>query len=188
PDNFQKIRSKLVKSLECDAVILSAGSSVGERDYVTRALESISGLTTLVHGVAMRPSSPTGLTTYKGKPVILLPGFPTSAIVSFYVFGRPAVLKLAGSSSTQPPLIKATIMDEYSGKKGLTHFLRVLVKKEGGEYIVSIVRPTEAQYSSWLRVANGIAIIGENGGSTVVKPGEEVSVFLIAEISDVNRA
>ncbi|MDA4130064.1 MAG: molybdopterin molybdotransferase MoeA, partial [Thaumarchaeota archaeon] len=39
PDNFQKIRSKLVKSLECDAVILSAGSSVGERDYVTRALE-----------------------------------------------------------------------------------------------------------------------------------------------------
>ena len=79
-----------------DGLILSAGSSVGERDFVAKAEESINGVKVLVHGVAMRPSSPTGLATYRGRPFISLPGFPTSAIVSFLVFARPAISKLAG--------------------------------------------------------------------------------------------
>ena len=87
----------MVSGLKYDGLLLSAGSSVGERDFVTKAAESIKDLRMLIHGVAMRPSSPTGLAIYRGKPVIFLPGFPTSAIVSYYVFGRPAVLKLSGS-------------------------------------------------------------------------------------------
>jgi molybdopterin molybdotransferase len=180
-DNFREIREKFQNALKFDAVFLSAGSSVGERDFASKALESISGAKALVHGVAMRPSSPTGLSSFEGKPVILLPGFPTSAIVSFFVFGRPAVLKLAGSSSIEPPMIRATMRDEYIGKKGITHFLRVLLVKEGDSYFATIAKPTEAQFSSWLRTANGIAIIGENGNA-VVKPGDEVSAFLIGEI------
>lgn len=180
-DDFQEIRSKMVSGLKFDGLLLSAGSSVGERDYVSRAAESIKGLRMLVHGVAMRPSSPTGLAIYRGKPVIFLPGFPTSALVSFYVFGRQAVLKLMGSSDTEMPTIRAIIEEDFEGKPGLTHFLRVRLIRDGELIKATIVRPAEAQYSSWLRQANGIAIIGRDG-KTAVKRGDEVSVFPIADI------
>ena len=179
-DNFEEIRKKMALGLKYDGLLLSAGSSVGERDYVTKAAESIKGLRMLIHGVAMRPSSPTGLAICRGKPVIFLPGFPTSAIVSFYVFGRPAVLKLSGRSNTEMPTFRAIIEDDYGGKPGLTHFLRVRVHREGELMKANIVKPTEAQYSSWLREANGIAIIGHDG-KTILKRGDEVSIFPIGE-------
>jgi len=178
-DNFAQIKSKMIKGLKYDALILSAGSSVGERDFVTSAALSISGVKILDHGVAMRPSSPTGIASYAGKPLLLLPGFPTSAIISFFVFGSPAILKLSGNAILQPTTIKARLVEDYNGKAGLTHFVRVSVIKENGEYKATNTRPTDAQYSSWLHIANGVAVIDEKG---VAKKDEMVDVFLIAEI------
>jgi molybdenum cofactor synthesis domain-containing protein len=179
-DNFDQIRAKMVKGLRYDALILSAGSSVGEKDFAARAAMSIKGVKILAHGVAMRPSSPTGIASYKGKPILLLPGFPTSAIISFFVFAMLGILKLSGSANLQPIKIKARLTEEYGGKLGLTHFVRVRVKRENGEYLASITKPTEAQYSSWLSSSNGVAIIGENG---VAVKGELVDVFPIGEIA-----
>lgn len=182
-DNFNEIKSKIATGLRRgDALVLSAGSSVGERDYVSSAAESITGLKMLTHGVAMRPSSPTGLAIYRGKPVVFLPGFPTSAIVSFLVFGRPAILKLSGSSSTEIPTVRASIDENFEGKPGITHFLRVAVRRDAQKYRATIVRPTEAQYSSWLSEANGIAVIGA-GDTAKVSKDEEVPVWLIGDLN-----
>lgn len=183
-DNFASIRSKMLLGLSrSDGLILSAGSSVGEKDFAARAEESIKGVKVLVHGVAMRPSSPTGLAVYKGKPFISLPGFPTSAIVSFFVFARPAISKLTGKEILEDyPIVRARILDDYSGKIGIRHFLRVKLTKDAksGDYIARIVRPSEAQYSSWLSDANGIALISEDRGS--VSANDEVSVLLFGDI------
>jgi len=182
-DNFESIRSKMLHELpRFDGLILSAGSSVGERDFVTRAEESIKGLKVLVHGVAMRPSSPTGLAIYRVKPFISLPGFPTSAIVSFFVFARPAISKLAGRAILEDyPLVRAKILDDHSGKSGIRYFLRVKVTRDNnGEYLANIVRPSEAQYSSWLSEANGIAVISEEKGSA--RANDEVSVLLFGSV------
>ncbi len=181
-DEFKTIKSKLLKGLKCDGVILSAGSSVGERDYVSKVIDTISGIRILVHGVAMRPSSPTGLATYRGRPIILLPGFPTSAIVSFLVFGKPAILALCGSSTTKPLTIRARILDEYKGKEGITHFVRVNVKREDDTYVANIVKPTEAYSSSWLQSSNGVAVISQD--RSAVKANNEVDIFLIGDIPD----
>ena len=179
-DKFQTIKAKMLKGLKYDALILSAGSSVGERDYVSKAIATMRGVKMLVHGIAMRPSSPTGLATYEGKPIILLPGFPTSAIMSFLVFAKPAILALSGSSSVEPLMIKARLVDDYEGKKGIRHFVRVNVKREGDVYTASIVRPTEAYSSRWLLNANGVAVIGED--RSFVKANEEVDIFMIGEL------
>ena len=128
----------------------------------------------------MRPSSPTGIATYKGKPLLLLPGFPTSAIISFFVFASPAILRLSGVANIQPTTIKAKLADEFDGKPGLTHFVRVKVTKEAGECVATITRPTEAQYSSWLKSANGVALIDERGSA---KRDEMVEVLLIGEVN-----
>lgn len=178
-DNFGVIKTKMLKGLRFDALILSAGSSVGERDYVARAANSIHGVRILMHGVAMRPSSPTGIASYKGKPIILLPGFPTSAIISFFVFANPAILRLSGCTNVEQPMIRAKLVEGYDGKPGLTHFVRVKVSKENSIYKAKIARPTEAQYSRWLQSANGIAVIDEKG---VGRPDEIVDVFLISEV------
>ena len=111
--------------------------------------------------------------------MLLLPGFPTSAIISFSVFGSPAILRLSGNAILQPTTIKAKLVEDYNGKAGLTHFVRVCVTKENGEYKATNTRPTDAQYSSSLHIANGVAVIDEKGG---VKKDEVVDVFLIAEI------
>ena len=178
-DRFAEIKNRMVRGLKYDALILSAGSSVGERDYVSRAAESIPGVRMLVHGIAMRPSSPTGIASYRGKPFILLPGFPTSAMISFFVFAIPAILKLSGNAVTKPSTIKVRMAEEYSGRAGVTHFVRVRVSRTEGDFEASIVRPTEAHYSSWLSSANGIAIIGENG---VARKGDRVDVFIIGAV------
>ena len=180
-DDFKVIRSKIFRGLRFDALVLSAGSSVGERDFVSSAASSIKGVKLLAHGIAMRPSSPTGLATYKGKPFILLPGFPTSAIVSFLTLARPAIMKRSGSLEMDYPMIKARLAEGYRGKAGLTHFLRVQVKKSNGEYTAIIARPTDAQYSSWLGLANGVAIVKNESGE--IRPDEPVDVFLIGSIS-----
>ncbi|HKW05125.1 MAG TPA: molybdopterin molybdotransferase MoeA [Nitrososphaerales archaeon] len=181
-DNYDQIKRKVIAGLAFDALILSAGSSMGERDYASRAIESIKGIHLLTHGVAMRPSSPTGLAVFKGRPVILLPGFPTSAIVSFFVFAMPAIMKISGRKSTKPPLIQARMLDRYEGKLGVKHYVRVRVEPNHGGYAAAIVRPTEAFHSSWMGRANGIAIFDEE--SSPVKPGQIVNVMLIAEIRD----
>jgi len=179
-DDFSSIRSKILHGLrQFDGLILSAGSSVGERDFVAKAIESISGVKVLVHGVAMRPSSPTGLAIYRGRPFISLPGFPTSAIVGFLVFARPAISKLAGREILEDyPIVRAKLLDEYSGKKGIRHFLRVELTKDksSGEYIARIARPSEAQFSGWLSNANGIAIVSED--TSRVRINDEVPVLV----------
>ena len=179
-DNFTQTRAKMVKGLKSDALILSAGSSVGERDYVTKAANSIKGVKILEHGIAMRPSSPTGLASYRGKPLLLLPGFPTSAMISFFVFAVPSILRLSGSVETRPITIKAKLNEDYAGKTGITHYVRVKVVRVNGEYRAEVIRPTDAHYSNWLRAANGIAVIDENGSA---KRDELVEIFPIAEIS-----
>ncbi|MDH2901966.1 MAG: molybdopterin molybdotransferase MoeA [archaeon] len=180
-DDFQTIRKKIKKGLSFDALILSAGSSVGERDFVARAAESIKGVKTLVHGVAMRPSSPTGLALYKGKPFIMLPGFPTSMIVSFFVFARAAIMKLSGSPAIFPHSIKARLESDFEGREGITHFLRLRVEvRADGKYFAKIVKPTEAQYSSWLKEANGIGVLDQSKSS--LKVGDILNVYLIGDV------
>ncbi|MDG7001478.1 MAG: hypothetical protein JRN15_20470, partial [Nitrososphaerota archaeon] len=103
------------------------------------------------------------------------------SIVSFLAVARQAIMKRSGSTELQYPMIRAKLLGGFQGKSSLTHFLRVQVKRENGEYVASIVRPTEAQYSGWLGSANGIAVIELNGNE--VKPDEHVNVFLIGDIS-----
>ncbi len=182
-DDFETQRAKFLLGLrESDALILSAGSSVGERDYVGMAAESIKDLKLLIHGVAMRPSSPTGLGVYRGKPVIMLPGFPTSMMISFFEFARPAVLKLEGLPAPTQVYVNARLEGgSFQGRGGISQFLRVKVREGAdGEYKARIIRPTDAQYSSWLKEANGICVLDPS--RTVVNEGDIVNVFLIGDI------
>ena len=81
---------------DCDVVVLSAGSSVGERDLTARVVERLGPPGIWCHGLAMRPGRPTLLAEIGGVPLIGLPGNPLSALVVFELIGGPVVRRLGG--------------------------------------------------------------------------------------------
>lgn len=95
PDQYDVIRSAVVAT-SADMVLISGGSSVGQEDHAPRVLHEVGEL--CVHGVAMRPASPTGLGFHAGRPVFLLPGNPVSCLSAYDLFAGPALRCLGGRS------------------------------------------------------------------------------------------
>ena len=92
---FARARAALAA---CDALVLSAGSSVSLRDLTVRVIDRLGAPGVLVHGVALRPGKPTILGLAGSKPVLGLPGNPVSALVIAWRFVRPLVRKLRGET------------------------------------------------------------------------------------------
>src|SRR6516165_11309324 len=80
----------------CDLVVLSGGTSKGAGDISHRVVAKLGHPGVLVHGVALKPGKPLCLAVIEGKPVAVLPGFPTSAIFTFHAFVAPVIRARAG--------------------------------------------------------------------------------------------
>ena len=87
---------------EADLVLVSGGSSVGEKDAVARAIGELGRPGVIVHGVSIKPGKPTILALVDGTPVIGLPGHPVSGMVIFDVFVRDVLSGLTGRSDARP--------------------------------------------------------------------------------------
>jgi molybdopterin molybdotransferase len=177
-DREASIKPALKKGLKtCDAVIVTAGSSVGRRDLVPKCIDSLGKPGMLVHGVAMRPAMPTGLAVVNGKPVFSLPGFPVSAFFAFRTFVRPIIAKMLGVKERFEPTANAVLSETITGARGLRTYVRVIVK---GDKEALVAEPLKLQRSSVMMSmvrANGVVIIPEE--TTAIERGETVRVLLI---------
>jgi len=96
-DTFDAMKETAAKALtECDAVVITAGSSASTRDMTADVIDTLGNPGVLVHGVNTRPGKPTILGVCDGKAVIGLPGNPVSALVNGYLFVVPLIEKLLG--------------------------------------------------------------------------------------------
>ena len=181
-DREASIKTALKKGLKtCDAVIVSAGSSVGRRDLVPRCVNSLGKPGMMVHGVAMRPAMPTGLAVVNGKPVFSLPGFPVSAFFAFRTFVRPIIAKMLGVKELFESTANAVLSETITGAPGNRTYVRVIIKRSDQGLVAE---PLKLQRSSVLMSmvrANGIVVIPEE--VTAIERGETVTVMLIGEIS-----
>ena len=100
PDD-EEVLSRLVGQglASCDMVILSGGTSKGAGDLCYRAIADFHDPGIVVHGVALKPGKPLCLAVTGGKPIVILPGFPTSAIFTFHEFVAPVIRAFAGLSA-----------------------------------------------------------------------------------------
>jgi molybdopterin molybdotransferase len=97
PDREAVIARALRRGLrDADAVLLSGGSSVGTKDLTPAVVLSMPGARILVHGIRIKPGKPTLIARASGKPIIGLPGNPTSALVIFAIFAVPLIRLLGG--------------------------------------------------------------------------------------------
>lgn len=102
-DREEALEAALASALdECDAVVTSGGSSVGERDFLRRAVDALGSPGTVVHGLRIRPGRPALLGAAGAKPIVGLPGNPASALFVLEAVAAPIVAALTGS----PPRVE----------------------------------------------------------------------------------
>src|SRR6266851_2075978 len=92
PDDEVALELAMRTALQtCDIVVLSGGTSKGAGDLSARIVSKLGEPGILVHGVALKPGKPLCLAVIEGKPLTVLPGFPTSAIFTFHAFVAPVI-------------------------------------------------------------------------------------------------
>ena len=97
PDDEAALEAAVRDALaDCDMVVLSGGTSKGAGDLSHRIVSRLGEPGVLVHGVALKPGKPLCLAVVDGKPIVVLPGFPTSAIFTFHAFVAPVIRARAG--------------------------------------------------------------------------------------------
>src|SRR5262245_18660310 len=181
-DSLESIEARLAWGLGCDLLISSAGVSVGDHDFVKAALERL-GAEQHLWLVDMRPGKPIAFATIptaRGPlPVFALPGNPVSAMVTFELFVRPALLRMAGHARLDRPVVTARALSPIDNPGSRRGYLRVTLSPECGGYGV---RLTGDQGSGILRsmvAADGLAVVP---GNTTVDKGGLVRVLVLRPV------
>ena len=167
-DNRDLIFSKLKEALKFDFVAVSGGASVGEKDYVPDLVNSLGKPGLIVHGIAMKPGSPTALGVVYNKPIVISPGFPVSSFVAFYTFGRPLILKMLATDGPITAKLIARMASNIHTFKDFRTFVRVQVVRHNGYYLAKPVSAAGASLLSTLTMSNGMIIV-DNDSSKLVK-------------------
>lgn len=130
-DDAADQRARISDGLRADVILTSGGVSVGKYDLVKDTLSEL-GMRVKFWKVAMKPGKPLVFGTIGNKPVFGLPGNPTSAMISFEQFVRPALLKMMGHTSLFRPLIRATLVEDVGLTSDRLHLVRCkLFEKDG---------------------------------------------------------
>jgi putative molybdopterin biosynthesis protein len=134
PDDEARLAPAMRQALaECDMLVLSGGTSKGAGDLSHAIVSKLGAPGILVHGVALKPGKPLCLAVADNKPVVVLPGFPTSAIFTFHAFVAPVIRRLAGLPEENPRTIEARVPMRVPSELGRKEFALVaLVEREDG--------------------------------------------------------
>ena len=184
PDQLEAITERVRWGLaSADVLVTSAGVSVGELDLVREALER-SGAELHLWQVSMRPGKPITFGTRGGQPVFGLPGNPVSAMVTFELFVRPALRRIAGSNVIDRPRLRARALEPIANPGSRRGYLRVTLTPDAQGYGA---RLTGDQGSAILRsmvLADGLAVVAPD---TTIATGEAVDVIILRALEPRSR-
>ena len=157
-----------------DIVIVNAGASAGSRDHTADAIGELGEI--VLHGVNIRPGKPVILGIVKGKPVIGLPGYTISAVITLDLFVKILAYSLLGTHAIPPRIIEANLARPLSSKLGVREYIRV---KLGGVGDVVTATPAGRGAGAVMSLvqADGFLVIPAN--SEGLGAGEKVQVELL---------
>jgi len=148
---------------------------VGDFDVVKKVLAAEGEIS--FWQVKMRPGKPLAFGQIGGVPLLGLPGNPVSAMVSFELFARPAILKMRGITNLSQPTIRAIMLEDVRAKPGFRYYLRVTLEMKEGSYYAQLTGEQGSGILLSMVRAQGLAIIPEDRGG--LKAGEPVQVVPI---------
>ena len=180
-DDEARITAAVSKAADsCDALLTSGAVSVGDYDFVKVVLERVAkerGGTYVWAQVAIKPAKPLAFATLGSVPAFGLPGNPVSSRVSFELFARPALRKLAGRADLLPePVVAVAASAMPRHPDGKLYLDRVRVRVESGRYCCERAGVQASNVLSGMAAANGLALLPDGDG---VGAGEDVQVILL---------
>ena len=190
-DDLSEIKDAVSHALRCcNVLLLTGGSSVGERDFSEAVIKELGG-EILFHGVAIRPGEPVGFGIVCEKPVFLLPGFPVATISAFELLVRPFLWEMLGvsySSDSQTAeqtkrawlhgrcVVTAVAARKIPSAVGRTDFVRVKLRKTEEGFFAEPVRVSGSGILSSMTKSDGFVVV-EDEKEGIAK-GERMLVCL----------
>jgi molybdopterin molybdotransferase len=174
-DDLDALRSIVAAGLaQADGVILTGGSSVGERDLTPDVIATFPGPGVIVHGLRVKPGKPTVLAAVGSQPVIGLPGNPTSALTILEAVCAPLVRAMTGQRPDRgPATVRTTAGAAFGGRAGWTWFVPAELRAEGdGERAYPL--QLRSAHTSLLARASGYVVLSEDRPE--IAAGEPVEV------------
>ncbi|MFC2020780.1 gephyrin-like molybdotransferase Glp [Chloroflexota bacterium] len=168
-DTKEDIRTKISAALENDLVVISGGSSVGDRDLLVGVLQDWGEV--LFHGLQVKPGKPTMFAIIEDKPLFGMPGYPTSCLINSYLFLLPVIRTMAHLPPRRGEKVEAKMGRRVPGSVGRKQFLTVRI--ENGE-VFSAFKESGAITS--IAAADGYIEIEQN--VDMLEKGTPVTVTL----------
>ena len=168
-----------------DMVILSGGTSKGAGDLCYRAVALFNDPGIVVHGVALKPGKPLCLAVTGGKPIVILPGFPTSAIFTFHEFVAPVIRAFAGLPPEQAERLPATLPMRIASERGRTEYLMVSLVRGDDGALVAYPNSKGSGAVTAFSQADGFITIGQYVESVPAGTPVEVQLIGHARLADL---
>ena len=180
-DTVEDLTAKLREALDADMLVTSAGVSRGDFDVVKDVLAREGAIDFWT--VRMRPGKPLAFGAFNAPggrkvPHLGLPGNPVSSMVSFELFGRPAIFTMLGRDDWERPVIRAITRNRIRNGDGRRFFARCIVSRgDDGRWYADLTGPQGSAMLTSMSAANALAVIPED--VTVVEPGDEIDVLML---------
>ena len=177
-DRLEAIEERIRAARDADVLVSSAGVSVGELDLVREALLR-AGAELHLWQVSMRPGKPITFGSLANRPVWGLPGNPVSAMVTFELFVRPALLKMCGRRRLTRPRIRARALAPVPNSGSRRGYLRVSLERTASGFGARLTGEQGSAILSSMVAADGLAVVAPD---TRVAPGEDLEVIQLREL------
>lgn len=187
-DDFELIKSRVKAAIDTsDLILLNAGSSAGSEDFSSRIVETLGTL--LVHGIAVRPGHPVILGTLDRSdgskiPVIGIPGYPVSAVLTNEIFVKPLISLWLGKLNDDPEVVNGFLTRKITSPAGDDEYMRVVVGKVGEKILVAPLSKGSGMITTMVN-ADGISIIPK--GIQGLESGTRIPVRMYRPVKDIDK-
>jgi molybdopterin molybdotransferase len=178
-DTIEDLTAKVREALDADMLITSAGVSRGDYDVVKDVLmrEGEIGFWT----VRMKPGKPLAFGTFpagdRRVPHLGLPGNPVSSMVTFELFGRPAIYKMMGRTGWERPVLRVVVKDRIVNSDGRRFLARAVVRQDESGYVASLTGPQGSGLLTSMALANALIVCPED--VPAIEPGQEADAMML---------
>jgi molybdopterin molybdotransferase len=159
-DTPESLREHLGRALDWDLLITSGGISVGEHDFIRTVMAEL-GAQQRFWRLRMRPGAPVGFGLIGTTPWIGLPGNPVSTMVTFELFARSAIRKMAGHTLPFRTTVPVRLAEPVNVKPRLQHFLRAIITAGPEGLEARLTGPQGSGILSSMVLANALLVIPE---------------------------
>lgn len=174
-DTVESLREKFSQAMDSDLILTSGGVSVGDFDLVKNIMAEQGEIN--FWRINMRPGKPVAFGHIGSTPLLGLPGNPVSAAVTFELFGRPVLRKMAGHTRLSRPQVEVVVEDGIHERASRRHYVRAHVEWRDGRFVAHTTGNQGSNIMTSLLNANALVIVPEGG--VEIKAGETAQALML---------